>query len=180
MSKRYVKSHSKSKRTFIENYKGFDIVKVEEYLYRFDYLHQGYDTKHTEKRIWLTFTKQGKFNSPKERYIDCYHVVDDKQSIDGACMNVKNDIDKFLLGKAFFMTEKEHYKEIVNYDAMKDWGFSFDDLMKMLESYKNGTIRERYIITERLHDCNFHSFASLLNDGDYEAYKKKVNDEMRY
>ena len=55
------------------------------------------------------------------------------------------------------------------------WGFSMQDLIVLGALHKAGHFREK--IEDLLEDCNLHTYCSLLNEAEYDKYKKKVFEE---
>lgn len=88
--------------------------------------------------------------------------------------NAKTQLDRFAIGKIVILSEKERNKWVYNPNQRNEWGFSADDLRKLLKAYKKADKVRQYGYEERLTDANFHSFCSLLSKHKYDACEEWI------
>lgn len=81
------------------------------------------------------------------------------------------------------LTEKD-YKRIHRDNYRNGWGFTKEQLMRLVYAHKNGDAHRKEYIEERLTDCNFHSECGMLMAGDYKgatlAIKELFQDERTF
>lgn len=54
------------------------------------------------------------------------------------------------------------------------WGFSLDQLMRLIYTHEHGDAHRKAYIEYRLTDANFHYECGLLAQGEYEKCRKSV------
>ena len=159
--------------TFVEEYKGYQIIKVVQYKHSWDNWEKKYFKKFRgqlqgTKNAYYTFCDSGADISKENT-----HYMTNRGDEEGC----KICIDKLVDGTMYYFTNGEFHKEVTSYCAKKGWGFSKKDLLAMLKRHKSGTLRDKAIVEERLTDANFHSYCSLICDGDYNGYLELVRKE---
>ena len=154
-----VKSGKTTKRIVVEeNYKGFDIIKVKVIKY---WYYAGYYRDTIDKiETYFTFCAHGNSNRPTMEY----GARADKLS------EIKECIDNFIKDDCLYYTEAERNKYIYNPNSKNEWGFSYDDLIKLMNAHKKADKRIKQLYEDRLEDANFHSYCGYLADERYDDY----------
>lgn len=153
-------------------HRGFSIVKEITTYYRwssFTHEYTDYPERTTKN---YTFCEVGYFSSltDKNDYMVCANTKDD------ACKL----IDDMLDNDEIILTHGE-FREWATKPAQKaGYGWSYNQLMKILKAYKKADRRRKVGYQEMLTDANYHSFCALLHKEDYEGFEKLAYEELTW
>lgn len=75
------------------------------------------------------------------------------------------------------MLTKEEQKEIMTENGKHGWGYTKDEVLKYIQSYKEGDAHQRELIEFRLEDVNYHTIVNCLIKEDYQGAVEFVNRE---
>ena len=141
-----------------EDYKGFDIIKVKVTKY---WLYAGYYRSTIDKiETYFTFCAHGNSNRPSMEYDTRADTLSE----------IKEKIDNFIKDDCLYFTEAERNKYVYNPNSKNGWGFSYDDLIKLMNAHKRADKRIKRLYEDRLEDANFHGYCGYLAEGRYDDY----------
>lgn len=172
-----VRSGKETKRTPMELYKGYRIIKVTKIEYhRCLWDNSRFDKDWIDsKEVHFDFCKEGNEKLPSQDY----NVR--AKNVEGC----KEAIDKFLNGDNkgngdIYYTHAEFQKYVKAPNHKCDNAYGYDSLMKLMRQHQKADKRMKWFLEERLHDANFHYDAGFLSDGDYEGFEKYVTKEYQF
>lgn len=172
-----VRSGKETKRTPMELYKGYRVIKVTKIEYHRSMWNPKYFDKDwiDHKEVYFDFCKEGNEKLPSQDYNVRAKNVE-------VC---KEAIDKFLNGDNkgngdIYYTHAEFHKYVKAPNHKCDNAYGYDSLMKLMQQHQKADKRMKWFLEERLHDANFHYDAGFLSDGDYEGFEKYVTEEYRF
>lgn len=157
------KTGYKTKKNLVGQYNGFFIYRIVTEVRQWDRFYRCYTDRIVQERISYRFSK--KENGP---LFECY-----RDSFE----DIINCIDEFISGNVYYMTETDRRKYITNPNNDCGWAFNKEDCIRFLKDHKNGSIRTKYIIEERLEDANFHTFCGLLSKREYYKAMKYIEED---
>ena len=166
-----VRSGKETKRTPMELYKGYRVIKVTKIEYHRSMWNPEYFDKNwiDSKEVHFDFCKEGNEKLPSQDYnVQAKNVEDCKEAI-----------DKFLNGDNkgngdIYYTHAEFQKYVKSPNNKCDYGYGYDSLMKVMREHQKADKRMKWFLEERLHDANFHSEGDILSTCDYAKFEEYV------
>ena len=159
----YRSGHETQRRPIAEH-RGYSIIKVTELTYHRSLWGDGYDRHWIDKKeIYYRFCAIGEEKRPS-----CDYMIQSKD-----VLSVRERIDSMLDKGEVILTHGEYQKYVKGPNIKNDYGFSLQELLKLMEKHKNGDSKTKYIIEERLTDANYHSECGLLCE-NYDKFKDYV------
>ena len=154
------RSGKTTQRRIVKTHKGFSIIKVKVIEWWKSQFSSGYSNIPNKVEVYYDFCKEGDETKPSQAY-EC---------------NAKNIaecqecIDNFIKDDCLYYTAAERNKYIYNPNRKNGWGFSYDDLIKLMNAHKKADKRIKRLYEDRLEDANFHSYCGYLADERYDDY----------
>ena len=150
-------------RSYIETYKGFDIIKEKTTFYCRSHITYKYDTCLIDRIVTkYRCCKEG----DRTKRMGCIKFIyEDKIA------EVKEKIDKIIAKEENYdviVTDAEYKRNVTDKDRENDWRMSYDLIKKFIKEYKKGDKVKRFYILERLENCNFHTFWALFKEEKYD------------
>jgi len=172
-----VRSGKETKRTPMELYKGYRVIKVTRIEYHRSLWNNSLFDKNwiDHKEVYYDFCKEGDEKCPSKDYqVWAKNVAECKEAI-----------DKFLSGDKkdngdIYYTHEEFQKYVKSPNNKCDYAYGYDSLMKLMRQHKKADKRMQWFLEERLHDANFHSAANILSEKDYERFENFVADDCKF
>jgi len=166
-----VRSGKETNRKPVMRYNGFYIIQVTKIEYhRSLWNHEYFDKNWIDKKeVYYNFCKEGDEKCPSKDYqVGAKNVADCKEAI-----------DKFLNGDNkgngdIYYTHEEYQKYVKKPNVKCDYGYGYDDLMKIMRQHQKADKRMKWFLEERLHDANFHSEGDILSTCDYAKFEEYV------
>jgi len=161
----YVKKSLRTKRTLVDNYKGYPIfLEVNTYFKHSFFNPKYYDTNHVSSKTenYYCCIKNGDMTKSSDRYAYCCRSIEE----------VKNLISRIENGEEIVLTDKERHDWVIAPNSKNGWGFNTEMLMAIMRAYKKASKRRRVGYLERLEDANFHSEYSALEEENYEEFER--------
>lgn len=90
-----------------------------------------------------------------------------------------DDAVKAINNSEFFVSEGDYDKYVTIPNKKNDYGLSYGELLKLGLEYKSGNAKRQYLIEQRLHDINFHTYATLLSSEDYRLFCNTIKVEIK-
>jgi hypothetical protein len=168
-----VRSGKETKRTPMELYKGYRVIKVTRIEYHRSLWNNSLFDKNwiDHKEVYYNFCKEGDEKCPSKDYqVGVKNVEECKESI-----------DKFLNGDNkgngdIYYTHEEFQKYVKKPNEKCDYAYGYDSLMKLMRQHQKADKRMKWFIEERLHDANFHSEGNILSTCDYAKFEEYVTN----
>ena len=168
-----VRSGKETKRTPMELYKGYRVIKVTRIEYHRSLWNNSLFDKNwiDHKEVYYDFCKEGDEKCPSKDYqVGVKNVEECKESI-----------DKFLNGDNkgngdIYYTHEEFQKYVKKPNEKCDYAYGYDSLMKLMRQHQKADKRMKWFIEERLHDANFHSEGNILSTCDYAKFEEYVTN----
>jgi hypothetical protein len=163
-----VRSGKETKRTPMELYKGYRVIKVTKIKYhRCLWDNSRFDKNWIDSiEAHFDFCKEGNEKLPSQDYcVNAETITDCKEAI-----------DKFLSGDNkgngdIYYTHAEYQKYVKSPNHKCGYGYGYDSLMKVMREHKKADKRMKWFLEERLHDANFHTEGDILSTCDYEVFE---------
>jgi hemerythrin len=166
-----VKSGYKTSRTKVDNYLGYDIIKVTEITYERSIFNPSCYTDYPKRKdVHYTFCKEGNDKKPSQ-YYDAYakNIAECKECI-----------DKFIEDDTTYFTDEEREKYVYKPNRKCGWAYGYKSLMNIMRQHQKANKRIKILLEDRLTDANFHSACSYLCKCDYEGFEEFVADDCRF
>lgn len=168
-----VRSGKETKRTPMELYKGYRVIKVTRIEYHRSLWNNSLFDKNwiDHKEVYYDFCKEGDEKCPSKDYqVGVKNVEECKEAI-----------DKFLNGDNkgngdIYYTNAEFHKYVKSPNNKCDYAYGYDSLMKLMRQHQKADKRMQWFIEERLHDANFHSEGDILSTCDYAKFEEYVTN----
>lgn len=168
-----VRSGKETKRTPMELYKGYRVIKVTKIEYHRSMWNPEYFDKNwiDRKEVYYDFCKEGDEKCPSKDYqVGAKNVEECKEAI-----------DKFLNGDNkgngdIYYTHEEFQKYVKKPNDKCDYAYGYDSLMKLMRQHQKADKRMQWFIEERLHDANFHSEGDILSTCNYAKFEEYVTN----
>ena len=168
-----VRSGKETKRTPMELYKGYRVIKVTKIEYHRSMWNPEYFDKNwiDKKEVHFDFCKEGNEKLPSQDYcVNAKTITDCKEAI-----------DKFLNGDNkgngdIYYTHAEFQKYVKSPNNKCDYAYGYDSLMKLMREHQKADKRMKWFLEERLHDANFHSEGDILSTCDYAKFEEYVTN----
>lgn len=168
-----VRSGKETKRTPMELYNGYRVIKVTKIEYHRSMWNPEYFDKNwiDHKEVYFDFCKEGNEKLPSQDYnVRAKNVEDCKEAI-----------DKFLNGDNkgngdIYYTHAEFQKYVKSPNNKCDYGYGYDSLMKLMREHQKADKRMKWFLEERLHDANFHSEGDILSTCNYAKFEEYVTN----
>ena len=172
-----VRSGKETKRTPMELYKGYRVIKVTRIEYHRSLWNNSLFDKNwiDHKEVYYDFCKEGDEKCPSKDYqVWAKNVAECKEAI-----------DKFLNGDKkdngdIYYTHEEYQKYVKKPNEKCDYGYGYDSLMKLMRQHQKADNRMKWFIEERLHDANFHTEAGLLSEGKYDEFIELMRKDYKF
>lgn len=168
-----VRSGKETKRTPMELYKGYRVIKVTRIEYHRSVWNPEYFDKNwiDHKEVYYDFCKEGDEKCPSKDYQVAAKNVEE----------CKEAIDKFLNGDNkgngdIYYTHEEFQKYVKKPNDKCDYAYGYDSLMKLMRQHQKADKRMQWFLEERLHDANFHSEGDILSTCDYAKFEEYVTN----
>ena len=150
-------------RSYIETYKGFDIIKEKTTFYCRSHITYKYDTCLIDRIVTkYRCCKEG----DRTKRMGCIKFIyEDKIA------EVKEKIDKIIAKEENYdviVTDAEYKRNVTDKDRENQYYMSYDLIKKFIKEYKKGDKVKRFYILERLENCNFHTFWALFKEEKYD------------
>lgn len=168
-----VRSGKETKRTPMELYKGYRVIKVTKIEYHRSIWNNSLFDKNwiDHKEVYYNFCKEGDEKYPSKDYqVGAKNVEECKEAI-----------DKFLNGDNkgngdIYYTHEEFQKYVKKPNDKCDYAYGYDSLMKLMRQHQKADKRMQWFLEERLHDANFHSEGDILSTCDYAKFEEYVTN----
>ena len=168
-----VRSGKETKRTPMELYKGYRIIKVTKIEYhRCIWDNSRFDKDWIDKKeVHFDFCKEGDEKLPSQDYCVNAKTITD----------CKDAIDKFLNGDNkgngdIYYTHAEFQKYVKSPNNKCDYSYGYDSLMKIMRQHQKADKRMKWFLEERLHDANFHSEGDILATCNYAKFEEYITN----
>lgn len=86
-------------------------------------------------------------------------------------------LDRFLNGVYYIFTYDEYFKEVSKHTSSHGFGYSINMLKSFCKRHKNGDLRDKAIVEERLTDVNYHTLCGFFADGDYDGAMQNIIED---
>ena len=167
------KSYSIS-RSYVDTYNGFDIVKEVIAHYFYSSISRRFEKDLITKRdVIYRICKEGDSKKPSK-----FVVFSDNETIKEA----RELIDKIVNHEKgyIYVTEDEYKRNVSDKDKKNQHCLSYKEIVKFIADYKKGDEKTRFFILERLENCNFHGYYSLLIEEKYQELEELAADELKF
>lgn len=167
------KSYSIS-RSYVDTYNGFDIVKEVIAHYFYSNISRRFEKGLISKRdVIYRICKEGDSKNPSK-----FVVFSSNETIKEA----REQIDKIANHEKgyIYVTEDEYKRNVTDKDKKNKYCISYKDIVKFIADYKKGDEKTRFFILERLENCNFHGYYSLLINEKYQELEEFAADELKF
>ena len=74
---------------------------------------------------------------------------------------------------------KEEQQAIYKENADCGWGFTKEQTLAYIETFRNGTDKDKASVLCRFEDVNYHTIGNLLEQGMISAAIAKVNEDFQ-
>lgn len=159
-------------RSKVETYRGFSIIRVVAIHHWYNEYNRCYEMSRQfeiKREVYYEFCNEGDENRPSQAY-DCKAKKEE----------IKGCIDKFIEDDSIYFTYAEREKYVYQPNRKNDYGFGYNDLMKLMREHQKSRKRIQILLEDRLTDANFHSECGFLCTGDYEGFKKFVAEQFQF
>lgn len=160
-------------RSKVDSYRGFSIIKVLAVHHWYNNYNHCYEMSRRyeiKREVYYEFCEDGNENRPMQAY-NCSAKTKE------AC---KECIDKFINDDTLYFTDAEREKYVYQPNRKNDYGFDYNDLMKLMREHQKSKKRIQILLEDRLTDANFHSECGFLCTGDYEGFEKFVTEHFQF
>ena len=162
-------------RSYIETYKGFDIIKEKTTFYCRSHITYKYDTCLIDRIVTkYRCCKEG----DRTKRMGCIKFIyEDKIA------EVKEKIDKIIAKEENYdviVTDAEYKRNVTDKDRENQYYMSYDLIKKFIKEYKKGDKVKRFYILERLENCNFHTYWGLLKEEKYDYLDELAASELAF
>lgn len=159
-----------TKRTKVEAYKGFSIIKVKVIEWYKPSYSQYYTNIPNKTEIHYDFCKEGNETKPSQAYeCNAPHLND-----------CKGCIDRFIEDDTLYFTSEEREKYVYKPNQKCEWAYGYDSLMKIMKQHQKADKRMKILLEDRLTDANFHPESGFLAEGDYKGFEELVERDYKF
>ena len=161
-------------RQYVETYKGFDIVKeTTTYFFYSNFSRRFHKDLIDKREAKYRICKEGDNKKPSK-----FVVFSDNETIKEA----RELIDKIVNHENgyIYVTEDEYKRNVSDKDKKNQHCLGYKDIVKFIADYKKGDEKTRFFILERLENCNFHGYYSLLIEEKYQELEEFAADELKF